>query len=481
MAITIVGLGPGPSSLITREAWEILAHASEVYLRTARHPAVADLPPSLTIRSFDPLYEQAAGFCDVYQAITERILNLGRRPEGVLYCVPGHPLVGESTVTALLEQAEEEGLPVRIVAGVSFVEPALTALRVDPVSGLQLVDAIDVALRLHPPLSPDVPALLAQLYDRDLASDVKLTLMNQYPDGHQVTLVHRAGTEEERVETLPLHALDHSRWIGHLTSVYVPALPRTSAFESFQETIARLRAPDGCPWDREQTHQSLRSGLLEEAAEVLDALDADNMDELCEELGDLLLHVVMQSQIATEEGDFTAADVIAGIESKIRRRHPHVFGDAHVSGTDDVLVRWDQIKQAERGDERVTSPLDKVPVALPALARAWALTEKAARMGADHPSLAHVVAHVGLEMEALLEADEPAARATQLGDLLLAVVNWARWLDLDPEIALRDAGRRFVDRFHMLEKSAAESGHQAEQPTSPKLRNLWQASRSEPG
>ena len=466
---------------MTLEAWEILTHASEVYLRTTRHPAVGGLPAGLTVHSFDALYEQADDFADVYRAVTERILDLGRRPEGVIYCVPGHPLVGESTITDLLERAEVEGLPVRIVAGVSFIEPTLTAMRVDPIAGLQLVDAIDVALRLHPPLNPDVPALLAQLYDRDLASEVKLTLMNQYPDEHQVTLVHGAGTEEEWIETEPLHALDHSRRIGHLTSVYVPALPRTSGLESFQETIARLRAPDGCPWDREQTHQSLRSGLLEETAEVLDALDADDMDALCEELGDLLLHVVMQGQIATEEGDFTTADVIAGIESKIRRRHPHVFGDVHVSSTDDVLVNWDQIKKTEQGPGKAKSALDKVPVALPALARAWALTEKAVQMGANQPGFESIVAQVRLEMEGLLEATEPGVRSLRVGDLLFAVVNWARWLDADPEIALRNACQRFIDRFRALEETAAENGCPVGALSSLQRGNLWQSSQSEAG
>jgi tetrapyrrole methylase family protein/MazG family protein len=481
MTITIVGLGPGALSLITREAWEVLSRAPEIYVRTGRHPAVSDLPTSIRVHSFDELYEQADDFSEVYRGITTRILELGRRAEGVIYCVPGHPLVGESTVTALLAEAETEGLQVRVVAGVSFLEPVLTALKIDAMSGLQIVDALDVGLRVHPPLNPDMPALLGQLYDRDLASEVKLTLMNQYPDDHQVTLVHGAGTANEAVVTVPLHALDHDRQIAHLTSLYVPPLPQTSAFESFQETIARLRAPRGCPWDREQTHQSLRSGLLEETAEVLDALDADDMDGLCEELGDLLLHVVMQSQIATEEGDFTAADVIAGIEAKIRRRHPHVFADAHVSGTDEVLARWDQIKHAERGVGESTSALDHVPMALPALARARALTGKAAELGVDYPGLGQVVAEVRQQIEALLAAVESDKKAIRLGDLLLAIVNWARWLDVDPEIALRSACRGFEKRFHSLERAAAKQGRNVGELGPVELLTLWHSGRSEPG
>jgi tetrapyrrole methylase family protein/MazG family protein len=459
----------------------VLSRAAEIFLRTSRHPTVADLPPSVAVHSFDELYEQADDFSEVYRGITTRILELGRRAEGVIYCVPGHPLVGESTVSALLAEADKEGLPVRVVAGVSFIEPVLTALRIDAMSGLQIVDALDVALRVHPPLNPDTPALLGQLYDPELASDVKLTLMNQYPDDHEVSLIHAAGTEDEEVETVPLYALDHSRQIAHLTSLYVPALPRISAFESFQDTIARLRAPGGCPWDREQTHQSLRSGLLEETAEVLDALDADDMAALCEELGDLLLHLVMQSQIAAEDGDFTAADVIAGIETKIRRRHPHVFADAHVSGMDDVLVRWDQIKEAERGSNGPISALDHVPLTLPALARAWALTGKAAELGADYPGLDQVVAQVRLRMEALLATSEPDERGSLLGELLLAMVDWSRWLKVDPEVALRNACRRFGQRFRTLEKQAAEQGIQISELSPAELLTLWPAGRSDPG
>jgi tetrapyrrole methylase family protein/MazG family protein len=466
-------------SFITHEAWEVLSRAPEVYVRTSRHPAVADLPPSVAVHSFDELYEQADDFSEVYGGITTSILELGKRSEGVVYCVPGHPLVGESTVTALLAQAEKDGLPIRVVAGVSFIEPVLTALRIDAMTGLQILDALDVALCQHPPLNPDIPALLGQLYDRELASDVKLTLMNQYPNEHQVTLVHGAGTEDEKVEVVPLHSLDHSRQIAHLTSLYVPALPQTSGFESFQDTIARLRAPGGCPWDREQTHQSLRSGLLEETAEVLDAIDAEDMDALREELGDLLLHLVMQSQIAAEEGNFTAADVIAGIEAKIRRRHPHVFADAHISSADEVLVRWDQIKAAERGANEPVSALDHVPAALPALARAQALTSKAAELGADYPTLGHVIAQVRLRVEALMAADNAGERTARLGDLLLVLAEWARWLDVDPEIALRNACERFEERFRSLEELAAKQGKEIGELSSVELSTLRPLSRWE--
>lgn len=457
MAITIVGLGPGDPALLTRQAWDVLSQATEVYLRTRRHPTVEGLPTQVGIHSFDELYEQADDFDHVYAAIVGRVLELGRPPAGVVYAVPGHPLVGEATVTALLEQAAAQDIPVHIVAGLSFVEPVLTALRVDGMAGLQVADALDVAMRLFPPFNPDAPALLGQLYSRALASDVKLTLMNQYPDEHGVFLVHAAGTAAEEVEAIPLYALDHSVCVAHLTSLYVPPLERPSGLASFQETIARLRGPGGCPWDQQQTHQSLRAGLVEETAEVLDALDADDMEALCEELGDLLLHIVMHTQIAAEDGDFSAADVVAGIDAKIKRRHPHVFGDASVDSVGEVLENWETIKQQERGGEQFESVMDGIPAALSALAQADKISRRAVRTGFDWPDLAAVVAKVQEELGELLAAP-PQSREEELGDLLFSLVNWGRWLGLDADAALRAANRRFHERFRMMERMLQVQG-----------------------
>jgi tetrapyrrole methylase family protein/MazG family protein len=324
MAIIIVGLGPGDAKHLTREAWDILASAREIYLRTLRHPTVSALPHGLELHSFDHLYDDAADFDAVYTAIAQEMLRLGRLADGVIYAVPGHPLVGEASVERILEAASREGLSVSVVAGLSFVEPVLTALGLDALAGLQLVDAVDIASGYHPPLNPDTPALVAQLYSRSLASDVKLALMNQYPAEHPVTLVHSAGTGDERTNSVPLYELDRQIDLAHLTTLFVPPLAQPSGFEGFQQTIARLRAPDGCPWDREQTHDSLRATLLEETYETLVALDQGDSDALCEELGDLLLQIVLHAQIAVEEGEFSMADVIATVDAKIKRRHPHV-------------------------------------------------------------------------------------------------------------------------------------------------------------
>lgn len=462
MAITILGLGPGDPGLLTRQAWDVLSRANEVYLRTRRHPTVAGLPPHLALHDFDHLYETQEDFASVYEAIAESIVTLGRRSDGVFYAVPGHPLVGESSVQEILSRARGLDLRVSLVEGLSFVEPVISVLGLDGLGGLQLSDATEIAIADHPHLDPDRPALIGQLYGRRLASEVKLTLMNAYPEDWEVTLVWAAGTAGGKALTLPLYELDRGHACDHLTTLYVPPLPQVGGLPELQDTIARLRAPDGCPWDREQTHQSLRPNLLEETYEVLSALDEEDAGKLCEELGDLLMQIAMHIQIATEEGVFQFADVIGGIDAKLKRRHPHVFGDAMVESTSDVLRAWEAIKADERahslpaGEGR--SRLGGVPASLPALARAQALGERAARAGFDWPDLAGVLDKVSEELGELAAAIDSEAQAQELGDLLFSLVNVARWLNLDAESALRVTCDRFVRRYGQMEQEARSRG-----------------------
>ena len=462
MTITILGLGPGDPQLLTRQAWDIISQADEVYLRTRRHPTVAGLPAHLTLHDFDELYETLDDFASVYEAIAERILDLGRRAEGVLYAVPGHPLVGESSVQRILSRARDEKLQTEVVEGLSFVEPVLSVLRIDGLGGLQLSDATELAAAHHPHLDPDRPALIGQLYGQRLASEVKLTLMNAYPEDLPVTLVRAAGITGGTALTMPLYEIDRGHVCDHLTTLYVPPLPQTGGLPVLQDTVARLRAPDGCPWDREQTHQSLRANLLEETYEVLSALDAEDADRLCEELGDLLMQIAMHVQIATEEGTFQFADVIGGIDAKLKRRHPHVFGDLVVEGTADVLRTWEAIKADERtdsghkGEER--SRLNGVPTILPALARAQALGDRAARAGFDWPDLEGVLDKVGEELAELSDSADQEAQAQELGDLLFSLVNVARWLGVDAESALRGTCDRFFQRYAKMEQDAFSQG-----------------------
>ncbi|HSD83406.1 MAG TPA: nucleoside triphosphate pyrophosphohydrolase [Anaerolineae bacterium] len=480
MTITIIGLGPGDPALLTRRAWDIISRASDIYVRTARHPTLEGLPASVTVHSFDHIYEQVPQFSEVYARVAEEVLRLGGQGD-VLYGVPGHPLVGEATVTTIVRRAPDWGLTVELVDGLSFIEPALAALHLDALDGLQIVDALDVAAAHHPPLDPDKPALLAQLYSRAVAGDVKLTLLNQYPPEHEVALVQAAGTRYQQVIRVPLAGIDRRDDLAHLTTLYVPPLPQPSSYTTFQETIAHLRAPEGCPWDREQTHQTLRRHLLEETYEVLEALDAGDPAALREELGDLLLQVVLQTQIAIDEEEFRMPEVIAGIDAKIKRRHPHVFGDVKVNGAEDVTRNWDAIKKAEKAAagkaEERKSALDGIPRGLPALAEAEAIGGKAARQNFDWRSIDGVLAKVVEEVHELQHVADELEREEEFGDVLFALANVARWLKIDPEAALRAANHKFRARFREVERQAREQNRGLSELTDEELDELWNAAK----
>ena len=460
--ITILGLGPGSIDDLSRRAWEIIRVAPTLYLRTARHPCVADLPASCEVVSFDEVYRQFAQFDDVYGEISARVIQLAREAGEVVYGVPGDPLVGEATVTRILERAREQKIPVEIVHGISFIEPCLSLLDIDALDGLQVLDALTVAEQYHPPLNPALPALLAQVYSQAVASNLKLTLMNQYDDEFPVTLIHAAGTAEASVESLKLYEIDRSARIDVMTSLYIPAMDEMSSFETLQNIIARLRSPEGCPWDREQTHKSLRPYLIEEAFETLEALDADDPPALCEEMGDLLLQILLHTQIAIDEGEFKMPDLLRHLNEKMIRRHPHVFGD--IEATDDLgqLSRiWHEVKQAEKAgdDTPLASLLDGIPKGAPALFVAQRYSQRAAKVGFDWPDASGVEDKFREELAEVFAAESVDERAKEIGDLIFVLVNWLRWLGVDdPESLLRQTNRKFYRRFSHVERRAQAAG-----------------------
>jgi len=474
-AITLLGLGPGNPEQLTREAWDVLNGAKEVYLRTRQHPIVAFLPKKLKVHSFDELYEREQNVEAVYEQIVERVLELGRRPEGVIYAVPGHPFMAEATAPEIARRAKTEGLSLRVVHGLSFIEPVLAALGLDLLPQTALVDALDLLTQHHPLFPPSAPALIAQVHSQAVAAEIKITLMAVYPDEHPVQLVHAAGTGQELVENLPLFEIDRSAHIAALTAVYVPPLGEDTSFEEFQELIAHLRAPKGCPWDREQTHLSLRRNLIEEAYEVLDALDAEDPKAMQEEFGDLLVQILLNTQIASEDGEFRMADVLHGIITKLIARHPHVFGDLKLGDAEAVIANWEHLKSDERkakGEER--GLLDSVAKALPALSQAEAYQARAARVGFEWREIGGVIDKVAEEVEELKEAKDSDEKAAEYGDLLFAMVNLARWLKLDPEAALRTANARFKRRFAYVEASAKKQSRELKEMTLEEMDALWE-------
>jgi tetrapyrrole methylase family protein/MazG family protein len=461
--ITLLGLGPGDPAQLTRQAWDWLCSLDEVVLRTRQHPTVAGFPAGLKVSSFDDLYEASETFEAVYEQIVQRVMELGRRPQGVTYAVPGHPFIAEATGPEIYCRAKEQGIAVRVLDGLSFVEPVYTALGLDPFPHIALVDALELGALHHPPFPPDCPALIAQIYNRQTASNVKLTLNAVYPDQHPVRLVHAAGTPAQVVEDLKLFEIDRSPHIGLLTVLYLPALGEETSFERFQEIVAALRAPDGCPWDREQTHESLRKYLLEETYEALEGLDANEPAVMEEEFGDLLLQIVLHAQIGWEDGEFTMSDIIRGISQKLIRRHPHVFGEVKVDGVTGVLQNWEKLKAAERvanGVEKTKGLLDGVPKEFPALGQAQQIQDRAARVNFDWDNISGVWEKLHEEIAEVQAAGSDEERMDEVGDLLFAAVNLARWLKVDAESALRATNLKFRRRFSHVEVRARETGRQ---------------------
>jgi tetrapyrrole methylase family protein/MazG family protein len=466
---------------MTRVAWETAISANPLYARTRHHPAVAELPAQVPVISFDDIYEQAESFEMVYATIVERLL-VAARQENVVYAVPGDPYVAEATTHLLLAKSKPLGIAVRILAGVSFVEPTLAALAVDLLPGMAILDAQLLTGRYHPPFDTHLGILLTQVYDRQLASDVKLAMLNIYPPEFQVALVHAAGSSDQQVEWLPLAELDHSPQIALRTTAYIPPYQPQDSLTDLLNTIAHLRSPEGCPWDMEQTHLSLRKYLIEEAYEVLQAIDTEDADALREELGDLLLQVLLHSQIAVDDGEFTLADVAQTLNRKLIQRHPHVFGDVSAHSAEEALGSWEASKRAEKRKQgQADGVLDGVPLAQPALLLAQSYQHRVAKVGFDWEEIGGVVDKIHEELREIAETDaqNATALAGEVGDLLFAVVNYARWLKVDAETALRTTAARFRMRFERTHANIEKDGKQMENLSLVEKEAYWQVAKRE--
>jgi len=332
----------------------------------------------------------------------------------------------------------------------ALVAKNFDVLQISPPSKLILLDAQALASAHVPPYPPDMAVLFTNVDSRELALHLKDVLLTTYPNEHIIYIVKDEMKKEERIEAISGEDFSES------TCLYVPPLGEGTSFESFAEIVAHLRAPNGCPWDREQTHESLRKHLLEESYEAISAIDSGDFAEMREEFGDLLLQVVLQSQIANEEKQFNIHQAIHGIYTKLVRRHPHVFGDLKLEGVEGVLANWEKLKEAERKDkgQKEKGLLDGVPLALPALSQAQEYQDRAARVGFDWPEIEGVLDKVREEIEEIKNAETDFELASEIGDLFFALVNVARWKHIDAESALRGTNMKFKKRFAYVEQVA---------------------------
>jgi len=471
----IVGLGPGDPDLISRRGWELLTRNDlEVVLRTGKHPVADELrAQQYAFVTYDGLYEGQDNFAQVYDAIVADVWDKCEARD-VVYAVPGNPMVAESTVPRLLDLGRQRGLKTEVVIAPSSLEAVSMEIGVDPAKGLAIGDALDLELRLN----PNIGWLITQVYSRLVAGDLKLRLLGIYPPEHPIAVVRHAGSAHSHVRSCELADLDRAEFT-HADTVYIPPCPVARhvgvAMEELVRVMHILHGAGGCPWDREQTHHSLRPYLIEETYEVLAAIENNDATELVEELGDLLLQVVFHAQIAREAGEFELFDSITAITEKLKRRHPHVFGQVEATTSCQVEENWRRIKQLERAGQN-KGWLDSVPLSLPSLLLAYKLQARAKQVGFDWPAIEGAWQKVDeerRELQQAVEIGEADSIAEEYGDVLFSLVNVGRFLKVEPETALRAAAHKFKKRFAWLEQLASSRGLIMGECPLQELDSLW--------
>lgn len=482
--IIIVGLGSGNEERLTMGVLKELHSGKPIFLRTEQHPVVAYLRnEGLTYRSFDSLYESADSFGEVYQRLVEELLaEVDSRGE-LVYAVPGNPLVAEKTVQILLALERESGVKVRVVGGESFIDTFFESLRLDPVEGFLMLNGESLHVN-H--LNSEINTLIAQVYNQAVASLVKLELMEYYPDDYIVYIVENLGmADSERIIGLPLFELDRDPTRFHnLSSVFLPSnrepLLIKRDLHQLLDMVRVLRGPEGCPWDRVQTHQSLRKNLIEETYELVETIDQLDYNAMTEELGDVFLQVILHSLLAEEKGYFGLYDVIEELMSKLIRRHPHVFGDAAAGKEDEARAEWERIKVLENIESGMKrkSVLDGVPIDLPENYKAYKLQKKAASVGFDWSEVIDVYDKIKEELAEAQSATDNEL-AGEIGDLLFAVINLARFQNIDPEAALALTNQKFIKRFKYIEGQLSKQGVPIGEAGLELMDSLWEKAKEQ--
>lgn len=453
--------------LLSDAAKSAICSEQPLFLQTEQHPfAQFILDRMLPYVSMDDLYESSADFNALNEAIAARLVTAG----ACVYATTGS--IAATLLPVIKEAAVAAGISVKVLPGLSPASAAFPDRQ---------IDASFPAAQLPERLTPTLHIAVEEVCDAIFAGEVKLALSEYYPDEWEIQI---ADVENGRYQAraIPLYLLDRQPDYHATTVVYVPAAPfdRLARFgyEDLRAVLTRLRAPGGCPWDREQTHESLKAPLLEECYELIDAIESKDDVDLCEELGDVLMQVVFHALLAAEQGRFTDRDVTTEIVQKLIYRHPHVFGNIRVDSAADVLQNWDKLKMVEKHQQTQTETLRSVPRCFPALTRASKVQKKAAKVGFDWPDAQSAfpkIAEEAAELQCAMLGDGDVAEET--GDLLFAAVNVARLLGLDPEFLLRDATDKFIDRFSDMENFATADGISLDSLSFSELDQLWQKAK----
>jgi len=474
--LTIVTLGTGGEMFLTRGVERALREAQCVVLRTERHPMAAFLKnEGIAYESLDALYESCEDFDLFNRKAAQKVLALCK-DKPVCYAVSDASF---DTTVAAIQKEKPASAKVTVLPGVSHAERCLS-----------LLDNHADALRLYTAeaflparVSPQEDLLLLEVHSRECAGECKLKLMELMPEETQITFI--TGDEQTgdlRQKKIALYEMDRQKGYDHLTAVYVPAVPmlERSRFnmDDLMAVVARLRAPDGCPWDREQTHESLLPDLLEECYEYIQAVRDEDVDHMYDELGDVLLQIALHTQIAIEHGDFTIDDVTSAICFKMIERHTHVFGQVKADTAEDVLNNWEAFKREQRGIRTHAEAMEEVSLGLSSLLRAYKVQKKARKVGFDFDTALEALAKVHEEADEVRENIENGADPEmELGDLFFAAVNVCRLCGKDPDIALTSSTNKFIKRFRNMENAIKSAGKSLEGLTLSEMDVYWNAGK----
>ena len=474
--IYVIGLGPGNVDSLTLGAVKRINSGRNNYLRTEKHPTVEyfkdeDIP----YISYDYIYDSEDDFDKVYEKIVDELIKESSLHGDINYYVPGNPFVAEKTVEILLKKDVE----IEIVSGMSFIEPLIELVGRDPIHGLKIVDGTVFNTQI---VDINSDMIITQVYNQRILIDLKISLSEVYGDEYYIWVIHSAGIEgEEIVNNIPIYELDRILGVGHLTSVYIPKIEEKEKkifdFNDLIGIMKLLRSEDGCPWDMEQSHKSIRQSVIEEAYEVVDAIDNDDIDNLVEELGDLLLQVIFHCQIAYDEGEFNLVEVTSTLANKLIYRHPHIFLEKNVDNSNEVVYNWNKLKDSKRGYEGLTDRLKDLP-SLPALLKSSKIQDRAADIGFDWEDIQGPLDKVVEEYHEVLEAMDEFGGGherveEELGDLIFAVVNLSRFIDVNPEVALNRTNNKFIKRIEIMELEARKMGKDLDKMSLHEMDALW--------
>ena len=448
--ITVVSLGPGDPKLLTLQTVEALQKSRSLILRTARHRTADWLrEEGVRFADFDALYDEYEDFDALHAEMARRLWDAARE-KAVTFAVIDAQTDG--AVRALRAACPEDG-KVTLLPGVTMADSCLALLpeKFDHAGKVRILPAMDAAEAAP---DPATPLLVTELFDRVLASDLKLRLSDLYGDEAEVVFFPSSVKINRKPLEIPLMELDRQRTYDHTVCLYIPAAPLMKrdryCFDDLLQVMHTLRRQ--CPWDSEQTHESLRKYLIEEAYEAVGAIDEDDMDHLADELGDVLLQIAFHSDIAREIGEFSINDVTTNIVRKLIYRHAHIFGDVHCDTAEEVSQSWEKLKKAEKGLTTQASVLADVSAGLPALMRASKVQKKAAQVGFDWDDAIGALPKIHEEAdEVLAELENGRDPGEELGDLLFSCVNVARLAGQEPELLLKAATEKFIRRFTAME------------------------------